>query len=97
MAKRINVILQDETIKTVERSAKPGEHSRFIDRAVRYYAAMHSSATLHERLRSAALRDRDLAEEIAHDWFAVDNETWQPRGRNAPGNRSTRNAEKSTS
>jgi hypothetical protein len=68
MAKRINVILQDETVLTVNRAAKAGERSRFIDRAVQYCAATRSTA---------ALRDRDLGEAIARDWFPVDHETWQ--------------------
>jgi hypothetical protein len=96
MAKRINVVLQDETVKTVQRAAKPGERSRFIDRAVRYYATAHGATALHERLKRAAIRDRDLAEEIARDWFAVDREAWQTVEERA-ARRSTRSAGKSTS
>jgi CopG family transcriptional regulator / antitoxin EndoAI len=77
MAKRINVILEDKTEQTLKQAAKPGERSRFINRAVQDYAATHSPAALRERLKFAALRDRDLAEEIARDWSAVDREAWQ--------------------
>src|SRR6266849_6804853 len=98
MAKRINVVLQDETVRAVNRAAKPGERSRFINRAVQYYAATHSPAALRERLKQAALRDRDLAEEIARDWRAVDREAWQTLSRGERRvKRSTRGAEKSTS
>ena len=77
MTKRINVILQDETVQTVGRAAKVGERSRFIDRAVQYYAATHSPEALQEQLKTAALRDRDLGEAVARDWFAVDHTPWQ--------------------
>jgi len=98
MAKRINVVLQDETVKTVERSAKLGERSRFIDRAVQYYAATHSGGALQERLASAAIRDRDLAQEVGHDWYAVDREAWQTLDRKERGAKpSTRSAGKSIS
>jgi CopG family transcriptional regulator/antitoxin EndoAI len=98
MAKRMNIILEDETELTIKRSAKPGERSRFIDRAVQYYAATHSPAALRARLKHAALRDRDLGEEIARDWRAVDREAWQSLSRGErKTKRSTRGAEKSTS
>jgi hypothetical protein len=38
-------------------------------------------ATEGQRLKQAALRDRDLAEEIARDWHAVDREAWQALSR----------------
>src|ERR1041384_3713817 len=97
MAKRINVILEDETEQTLKRAAKPGERSRFINRAVQAYAASHSPVALRERLKIAALRDRDIAEEIGSDWRAMDREAWQglKRGERTV-KRSSRGAEKST-
>lgn len=98
MAKRINLILEPETEQTINRAAKPGERSRFINRAVQYYAATHSPAALRERLKQAALRDRDLADEVARDWRAVDREAWQTLNRGERrASRSTRGAERSTS
>jgi CopG family transcriptional regulator/antitoxin EndoAI len=98
MAKRINVILEDETTQAINRAAKSGERSRFINRAVQYYAATHGPDALRERLKQAALRDRDLAEEVARDWRAVDREAWQTLTRGERKvKRSTRGAEKSTS
>ena len=98
MAKRVNVVLDEETEQAIRRAAKPGERSRFINRAVQYYAATHGPGALRARLKAAAIRDRDLAEEIARDWRAVDCEAWQTLShgeRRAP--RSARGAEKSTS
>jgi hypothetical protein len=77
MAKRINVVLPEATIRTLDRLARPGERSRLINKAVQYYAATQSAEALRERLKAAAIRDRDLDEEIARDWLAVDQETWQ--------------------
>jgi len=77
MAQRINIILPEATIRTIDRMARPGQRSRFIDRAVQHYVATASAEALQERLKQAALRDRDLDLEIAGDWFAVDQEQWQ--------------------
>jgi CopG family transcriptional regulator/antitoxin EndoAI len=77
MAKRINVILPEATVRTIDRLSRPGQRSRFIERAVQHYVATASPEALQERLKQAALRDRDLNLEIANDWFAVDQEQWQ--------------------
>ena len=91
MAKRINVILQEATVRTIDRLSRPGQRSRFIERAVQHFVATASPEALEERLRQAALRDRDLDREIASDWFAVDQEQWQKRetqeNRHAPSGR----------
>lgn len=77
MAKRINVILPEDTIRTIDRLARPGQRSSFIHRAVQHYVATASAEALQERLRQAAIRDRDLDAEISDDWFAVDQEQWR--------------------
>src|SRR3954451_9599390 len=60
MAKRINVILPEATVKTIDRLSRPGQRSRFIQRAVQHYVATASPEALQERLKHAALRDHDL-------------------------------------
>ncbi len=77
MAKRINIILGDATLKTIDRLSRRGQRSRFIERAVQHYVTTNSPEALRERLKQAAVRDRDLDLEIAGDWSAVDNEQWQ--------------------
>ena len=77
MSKRINIVLPQATIQTIDRITKPGERSRFINQAVRHYVANRSVEALRAQLEHAAVRDRDLDREIAADWFAVDQETWQ--------------------
>lgn len=77
MSKRINIVLSDRTVRRLDRAAKSGERSRFIDAAVCHYLDHQSTAALRARLESAAIRDRDLDREIAEDWFAVDREAWK--------------------
>lgn len=76
IAKRINVILPETTLKTIDRLVQKGERSRLIDKAVRHYVATRSPEVLRQQLQLATIRDRDLDSEIALDWIAVDNE-WQ--------------------
>lgn len=92
MSKRINIVLPEATIQTIDRMAKPGQRSRFIDTAVQHYVANQSVEALTAQLERAAVRDRDLDREVAADWFAVDHETWknfdeQPMTRKKPATR----------
>ena len=97
MAKRINVILPESTVRAIDRLAKPGERSRLIDKAVQHYVMTRSAEALRQQLTKAAIRDRDLDLEVASDWTAADQESWQhidlQKKSKAPG----RGAAKSTS
>jgi CopG family transcriptional regulator/antitoxin EndoAI len=77
MTKRINIVLPEDTLRTIDRMARPGQRSRFIQKAVQHYVATASPEALQERLKQAAIRDRDLDMETANDWSAVDREQWQ--------------------
>jgi CopG family transcriptional regulator / antitoxin EndoAI len=99
MSKRINIVLPEATVQTIDRMAKPGQRSRFINAAVQHYVANRSAEALRAQLERAAVRDRDLDREVAADWFAVDHETWkkldvQPMAQKKPA---TRGGAKSTS
>jgi CopG family transcriptional regulator/antitoxin EndoAI len=97
MAKRINVILAEATIHTIDRLSRRGQRSRFIERAVQHYVATAGPEALQGRLRQAALRDRDLDREIAADWFAVDQQQWRKLfNREKPRTNSGRKGAKST-
>jgi CopG family transcriptional regulator/antitoxin EndoAI len=76
MNKRINIVLPESTIRTINRLAKPGHRSRFIDQAVQHYVAAGRAAALRTRLEEAIVRDRDLDREVMEDWSAVDREQW---------------------
>ena len=99
MSKRINIVLPEATIHTIDRLVKPGERSRFINTAVQHYVANRSVEALRAQLDRAAVRDRDLDAEVAADWFAADQEIWRrldapPTAAKSPA---TRSGAKSTS
>jgi len=77
MAIRINLILPETTVRAIDQLARPGQRSRFIERAVRHYVSTAMQQALQQRLKQAAIRDRDLDLEIARDWFAADQEQRQ--------------------
>jgi len=77
MTRRINIVLPEATIRTIDRMAQPGERSRFINRAVEHYIETQSAEALRKQLELAAVRDRDLDREIVSDWMIVDQQTWQ--------------------
>ncbi len=64
-------------IRTMDRLARPGRRGRFIHRAVQHYVTTTSPQALQERLKQAAIRDRDLDLGISRDWVDVDQEQWQ--------------------
>jgi len=76
-ARRINVILPESTLKSLSKVAKPGERSKFIDKAVRHYIANDSKEALRARLEFTARRDVDLDREIMEEWADADRESWQ--------------------
>jgi CopG family transcriptional regulator / antitoxin EndoAI len=98
MSKRINIVLPEATIQTIDRLAKPGQRSRFINQAVQHFVANRSVEALRRQLEHAAVRDQDLDREVAADWFAVDRQTWQQLDELKPARRTTTPAaERSTS
>ena len=76
MGKRINIVLSDDTIRVLDRVAKRGERSSFVDEAIRYYVAVTGQANLREQLKRGAIAraERDL--EIASEYFALEQERW---------------------
>jgi CopG family transcriptional regulator/antitoxin EndoAI len=76
MNKRINIVLPQATLQTIDRMVKPGGRSRFINQAVEHFVAHQSVEALRSQLERAAIRDRDLDRDVASDWLAVDTEAW---------------------
>src|SRR5665213_4551646 len=97
MNKRINVVLPEATVQSMDRIARPGQRSKFIEQAVQYFVSYRSSEAVRIRLEQTTVRDRDIDREIASDWFAVDNEAWQHLDIQKQINPVTRSAGKSTS
>src|SRR5438477_3677712 len=78
MSKRINIVLPETTVQTIDRMAKQGQRSRFINQAVQHFVATRSTEALRAQLERAAVRDQVLDREVAADWFAVDRLPLQP-------------------
>ena len=97
MGKRLNIVLPEATLKTIDRLANPGQRSRFIDQAVRHFVAHRSIEAVRTQLERASVRDRDMDREVASDWFAADQELWQRLNMAEQPKRVIRSAEKSTS
>lgn len=76
---RINVTLPSETLTLLAQFAPKGERSRFISEAIQHYIAQIQTETLREQLKEGAIRraERDLS--LAEDWFALEEEVWQPK------------------
>jgi CopG family transcriptional regulator/antitoxin EndoAI len=70
MSRRLNIVLPEATVQTIDRMVKPGERSRFINQAVQHYVANRSAEALRARLES-------IDREVAADWFRVDQKQWQ--------------------
>jgi CopG family transcriptional regulator / antitoxin EndoAI len=77
MHRRINISLPEETLALIDRVAKLGDRSRFIDEAVKHYVQEVGRSKLRKQLQEGALRRarRDLA--LAEEWFGLDEEVWQ--------------------
>jgi Arc/MetJ-type ribon-helix-helix transcriptional regulator len=75
--RRINIVLPEDTIQSIDRMVKPGERSHFINDAVQYFVAHRGAEAMRTLLEQTTIRDRDLDLEIAAEWAAVDSETWQ--------------------
>ena len=97
MSKRLNIVLPEATVQTIDRMARPGQRSRFIDQAVRHFVAHRSTEALRAQLERAAVRDQDLDREVASDWRAVDQELWQRLDKAELPKPGIRSVEKSTS
>jgi CopG family transcriptional regulator / antitoxin EndoAI len=77
MNQRINIVLPETTVQSIDRIAQPGQRSKFIEQAVQHFILHKSSEAVRARLEQTAVRDRDLDREIAGDWLAADIQSWR--------------------
>lgn len=75
--KRVNVSLPQDTLRLIERVARPGDRSRFLADAVRFYVKEAGRTRMHALLREGAIKrsDRDLG--LVEEWFPLEHEIWQ--------------------
>jgi hypothetical protein len=78
---RINITLPRATLGLLDRIARKGNRSRFINEAIQRLAKGRSRTELRKLLEEDGRvnRERDLA--VHAEWAAVDGETWPARRR----------------
>lgn len=76
MAKRLNIVLPEDTVRVLDRITKPGERSRFIAEAIEHYVRTVGRAGLRERLKQGALTRADRDRELAGEWFSLEHDAW---------------------
>ena len=79
--RRINVVLAEETVHAIDGMAMVGQRSRFIENAVQHYSSHCCAEAMHTRLERALIRDQDIDREVSADWYAVDQNAWNPIAR----------------
>jgi len=74
--RRVNVTLPEDTLALLDRVAKKGDRSAFLDKAVHYYVKKVGTYNLKCELKKGAIAraDRDLA--IAKEWFPLVAKVW---------------------
>lgn len=77
MHKRVNITLQESTVRLLERAAGKGDRSRLVDEALRQYLRGITKTTLRKRLKEGAIRRADRDRALAEDWFLLEEETWR--------------------
>src|SRR5438874_636475 len=77
MAKRINITLPDKTVNVLDRVAKKGDRSRFIDRAVLHYIETAGRQNLREQLKGGYRANAERDFETAAAWFPLEEEAWE--------------------
>jgi len=76
MHQRINLTLPAETLRLIDRVARKGNRSRFVDQAVRHYVDNVGKATLRKLLREGATRWRGRDARLAEEWFTLEEPAW---------------------
>ena len=76
MVRRINITLPEETVKLIDRVAKKGSRSRFIDALVRHHLGRHSRRKLRRELEAGYARWASWDRHVAEAWFGLDEEAW---------------------
>jgi CopG family transcriptional regulator / antitoxin EndoAI len=77
MTKRINIVLPETTVHTIDRLTTTGGRSRFINYAVMHYVQTRSKENLRERLKQEALANAQRDVDMAEEWFPLEEEAWQ--------------------
>ena len=71
MHKRVNITLPEETLRLITRLAGRGERSRFLDRAVRFYAEQKSRGAIRKQLTDGYKKQAEFDQAMAEEWFPL--------------------------
>lgn len=77
MYKRVNITLPEETLRLIDRLSAKGERSRFLDRAVRFYAQQKSRGAIRKQLAQGYKKQTDVDLNMAEEWFPLEEEAWE--------------------
>lgn len=77
---RKNFTLERDTVRLLERIPR-GRQSRFVNDAIRRELADRGRKNLIERIREGAARNANVNLRVAEEWFGIDEEIWQVRGK----------------
>jgi len=77
MNRRLNIILPEQTVRLMDRVVGKGRRSGLIDRAVRRYVKEETRANLRKQLADSYEANAAFDQQLAEDWFPVEEETWQ--------------------
>jgi len=77
MNKRLNITLPEQTVRLMDRVAGKGRRSSLIDRAVRRYVKEETRANLRKQLAESYQANALFDQQLAEEWFPVDEEGWQ--------------------
>ena len=83
VAKRINIVLPEDTLRMLDRVAPRGSRSHLISEAVKQFVTTRARANLAAQLKQGAVANAQRDLELAHEWFALDEEAWQTKRRTA--------------
>ncbi len=73
---RVNMTLPAETVRLIDRVARKGNRSRFVDQAVRHYVEAVGKATLRKLLREGATRRSGRDARLAEEWLVLEEPAW---------------------
>ncbi len=80
-SRRLNISLPEETVRLLERVAAKGKRSHIIAEAVTRYVTDIGKARLRKLMKERARKHGDLDLRIAEEWFPIDQEAWDDKGK----------------
>ncbi len=82
MTQHLHINLPEDTLKQIDQAISSDysltdqnqKRSQFIDQAVKFYLAEQQKQTLRERLKEGAIKYEQRDQELADEWFDLEEE-----------------------